>query len=168
MTLDSVQAIVAALHDAHVRFLIAGGLAVNAHGVLRFTKNVDVVPQLAPDNIERAFGALAALGYKSSVPVTAAQFADESVRSRWVREKNIAVLQLWSDAHRETPIDIFASEPFNFDVEYARALLKPLVDIPVRFVCLKTLIQMKEAVGRAQDLADAENLRLRIEDDGSG
>ena len=167
MKLDSVQAIVSALYSAHVRFLIAGGLAVNAHGVMRFTKDVDVVLQLAPDNIEKAFGALAELGYKPAIPVSEAQFADESVRSRWVRERNMAVLQLWSDAHRETPIDVFASEPFDFDVEYARALVKPLGDVPVRFVSLHTLIRMKEAVGRAQDLADAENLQLRIEHDAS-
>ncbi|HSN71028.1 MAG TPA: hypothetical protein VLT59_05940 [Steroidobacteraceae bacterium] len=46
-------------------------------------------------------------------------------------------------------------------------MVKPVGDVPVRFVSLHTLIRMKEAVGRAQDLADAENLRLRIEHDAS-
>jgi len=36
------------------------------------------------------------------------------------------VLQLWCDAHRETPIDIFVTEPFPFDDEYNCALVKPL------------------------------------------
>ena len=55
--LASVESIVRALNDAGVRYLIAGGLAVNAHGYLRFTKDIDVVIQLIPDNVTRAFAA---------------------------------------------------------------------------------------------------------------
>ncbi len=56
-------------------------------------------------------------------------------------------------------------EPFAFDEEYARALVEPLRgEIQVRFVSLNTLIGMKEAVGRAQDRIDIENLRIRQED----
>ena len=71
------------------------------------------------------------------------------------------VLQLWCDAHRETPIDIFVSEPFPFDDEYNRALVKPLYgDIEVRFVSIPTLIRMKQAADRAQDRIDIEHLRM--------
>jgi hypothetical protein len=69
--LASFEAIVRALSEAGVRYLIAGGLAVNAHGYLRFTKNADFVVQLIPDNIKRAFAALEALGYTPLAPVTA-------------------------------------------------------------------------------------------------
>ena len=58
------------------------------------------------------------------------------------------------------------TEPFDFDAEYARALIKPLGTVEVRFVSLPTLIAMKEAVGREQDRIDVENLRLRFEDRG--
>jgi hypothetical protein len=47
--LFSFESLVAALHAAGVRYLIAGGLAVNAHGYLRFTKNVYFVVQLDID-----------------------------------------------------------------------------------------------------------------------
>ncbi|MGB5406736.1 MAG: hypothetical protein WBN08_08360 [Thiogranum sp.] len=76
MKLDSVEQIFQALNSAGVRYLVAGGLAVNAHGYLRFTKDVDFVLQLVPDNIQRAFAALGDLGYRPNVPVTGAQFAD--------------------------------------------------------------------------------------------
>ena len=75
------------------------------------------------------------------------------------------VFQLWSDAHMETPIDIFVTEPFPFDEEYGQALVKPLYGtIEVRFVSIPTLIQMKEAAGREQDRIDIEHLRMRLED----
>lgn len=166
MRLASFEAIVRALNEAGVRYLVAGGLAVNAHGYLRFTKDADVVIQLMPDNIKRAFDALAALGYKPLAPVTAEQFADRATREGWIRDKGMQVLQLWSDRHRETSVDIFAHEPFPFDEEYAKALIKPLYgSIEVRFVSIPTLIKMKEAAGREQDRIDIEHLRMRLEDD---
>jgi hypothetical protein len=45
MKLASFEALTAALADAGVRYLVAGGLAVNAHGYQRFTKDVGVVIQ---------------------------------------------------------------------------------------------------------------------------
>ncbi|MBV6418262.1 MAG: hypothetical protein CMLOHMNK_03067 [Steroidobacteraceae bacterium] len=160
MRLASFQALAAALDAAGVRYLIAGGLAVGAHGYLRFTKDVDIVVQLVPDNIDRAFRALGSLGYRPSVPVTLTQFADRAVRESWVKDKGMQVLQFWSDAHRETSVDIFVTEPFAFDDEYQRALVKPLHDkLSIRFVSLRTLICMKQEAGRPQDLLDVEQLK---------
>lgn len=164
MRLLSFEAIAIALQEAGVRYLVAGGLAVNAHGYLRFTKDVDIVIQLESGNLRRALGALSALGYKPAVPVTFDQFADPAQRESWVREKGMQVLQLWSDRHPETSIDIFVTEPFGFDAEYGHALEKPLREgLPVRFVTIETLIRMKEQAGRPQDLLDIENLRLRLD-----
>ncbi len=162
MRLASFEMIAGALDSAGVRYLVAGGLAVNAHGVLRFTRDLGVVVELVSENIARAFAALEGLGYRPSVPITAAEFADRAQRQRWIDEKGMQVLQFWSDAHRETPIDMFVREPFPFDEEYERALLKPLHGaIPVRFVSLGTLIEMKRQAGRPEDLADIEQLSKR-------
>jgi hypothetical protein len=43
MRVTSFEKIVLALNAAKVRFLVAGGLAVNAHGYARFTNDVDLV-----------------------------------------------------------------------------------------------------------------------------
>lgn len=166
MRLASFDALVGALQEAGVRYLIAGGLAVNAHGYLRFTKDVDVVVRLAPDNIERAFAVLGSLGYQPLVPVTAAQFADAKTREGWIRDKGMQVLQFWSDVHRETPVDMFVHEPFDFEDEYRRSLAKPLGRIEVRFVTIPTLISMKQAADRPQDRIDIEYLRKRLEQNG--
>jgi hypothetical protein len=159
MKLASFEMLAKALEGEGVRYLIAGGLAVNAHGVLRFTKDLDLVIQLIPENISRAFSALEGLGYRPSVPVTATQFADAEQRREWLEQKGMQVLQFWSDSHRETPVDVFVDEPFSFDEEYERALLKPLYGtVAVRFVSLPTLIKMKREVGRPEDLNDIEQL----------
>jgi hypothetical protein len=80
MKLASFEALATALEAANVRYLVAGGLAVGAHGYLRFTKDVDIVIQLIPDNIERTFAALASLGYKPIVPITKQQFSNSELR----------------------------------------------------------------------------------------
>lgn len=165
MKLASFEAIATALDAAGVRYLVAGGLAVSAHGYLRFTKDVDLVVQLIPENIEHAFTALRALGYRPTVPVTSAQFSNATVREGWIRDKGMQVLQFWSDAHAETSIDVFVHEPFVFDDEYSNALVKTLHGSTVRFVSIRTLIRMKEVAGRPQDLIDIEHLRLRLDDD---
>lgn len=159
MRLGAFESLVRALDEARVRYLVAGGLAVNAHGYLRFTNDVDLVIQLAPDNIAAAFAALGGIGYRPLVPVTSAGFADPAIRSGWIRDKGMTVLNFWSDRHPQTPIDVFVAEPFDFDEEYARALVKPLGDIAVRFVSIPALIRMKELANRPQDKIDIDYLR---------
>ena len=76
MRKQSVEAIVRSLNAGDVRFLIAGGLAVAAHGYLRFTADVDLVLDFDDDNVRRAVVALAALGYRPRAPVPIDEFAD--------------------------------------------------------------------------------------------
>ena len=165
MKLASFEAVVRALQNAGVRYLVAGGLAVNAHGYLRFTHDVDLVIQLRPDNIIPAFGALASLGYQPRVPVTAVQFADDAQRRQWVSEKGMMVLNFHSETHRETPLDVFVSEPFDFDREYDAVPQQDLAPgLCVRFVSIPVLIAMKEAAGRPRDTDDIQHLRWIMEE----
>ena len=115
MELRSVETIVKALNDAGVEYLIVGGLAVNAHGFVRMTRDLDLVLRLERDNIIRGINTLLAIGYQLAIPVTAEEFADPETRELWKNEKNMIVLKLWSDIHRRTPIDIFIYEPFEFE-----------------------------------------------------
>lgn len=68
MKLSSFEAIVRALDKASTRYLVAGGLAVNAHGYLRFTKDIDIVLSLEQENAPRALQALERFGYQPTAP----------------------------------------------------------------------------------------------------
>jgi hypothetical protein len=161
MKVSSLEAILRALADAEARYLIVGGLAVAAHGYGRLTFDLDLVVQLQPDNVLRALRALESLGYLPLAPVAAADFADPAKRESWIRDKNAVVFQLHSDRHRETRIDLFVSEPFDFEVEYRHAKIGELLPgLPARFVRVETLIRMKEAAGREKDLEDIRQLKL--------
>lgn len=155
-----------ALNEAAVRFLAAGGMAVSAHGYLRFTKDADLVVELTPENVRSAFAALASAGYRPLVPITPEQFGDSALRMTLIRDKGMQDLQFWSERHRETLVDVFVEVPFDFAEEYEQALVKPLPGAgEVRFVSVPTLIRMKEEVGRPQDRIDVEPLRMLLKGD---
>jgi hypothetical protein len=42
MEVRSVEAIARALNDAEIQYIVVGGLAVNAHGYERFTRDIDL------------------------------------------------------------------------------------------------------------------------------
>lgn len=163
MEVRSVEAIVTALNDAKVRYLIVGGLAVNAHGFVRLTRDVDIVLALDPPNAASGLNALLAIGYRMAIPAKPEEFADVATRENWRRSKQMIVLKLWSDQHRRTPVDIFVYEPFVFAEENKVASLLeicPGLNAPV--VSLPTLLEMKRAAARPQDLIDIEELeRMR-------
>jgi len=166
MKLASFKEIVSTLNRAEVRYLVAGGLAVAAHGYGRLTYDVDLVISLEASNVVKAFQSLESLGYQPRVPVTGEQLADASLRREWIEQKGMRVLNLFSDAHRETPVDIFVYEPFDFEDAYSGAMAEELEDgITVRFVDIQTLIGMKEGTGRAKDRDDVEHLRKIAEDE---
>src|SRR5260370_38941802 len=89
MKVDDIRTIFRALNDADVHYLIVGGLAVVAHGYVRFTQGIDLGIQLGRENVLRAMNALTAIGYRPSIPVDAAQFAYERLQQQWKDDKDI-------------------------------------------------------------------------------
>ena len=53
-----------ALNSAGVRYLIVGGLAVNAHGYVRLTRDIDIVLALDEANAARGVTSLINVGYR--------------------------------------------------------------------------------------------------------
>jgi len=160
MKLTTLEAVGRALAGAEVSYLVAGGVAVNAHGHQRLTHDLDLVLHLAPDNVRRAIRALEGLGYRPMIPVDAAEFANPERRREWISARNMQVFSLVSENHRETTVDLFVTEPFDYATEYQAALVAEVAPgVEMRFVRLQALIEMKEASGRPLDLDDARQLK---------
>lgn len=160
MEVRSVEAIVRALNEADVQYLVVGGLAVNAHGYERLTVDLDLVIGLNSANIIRGLRTLEAVDYHMSIPVTPEQFADAALRQQWQTEKGMVVLRLWSDQHRRTPVDVFIYEPFDFAREYEVAGWQAVSGgSKAPIVAYQTLLKMKADAGRPKDLLDIDALR---------
>jgi hypothetical protein len=163
MKVDDICTIFRALNDADVHYLIVGGLAVVAHGYVRFTQDIDVVIELERENVLRAMNALTAIGYRPLIPVEAAQFADETLRQQWRNDKGMIVFQMLNPQRESTRIDIFVTEPFVFEDEFKRAKCHKWGNLQAPVIRIEALIAMKEATDRPQDLADAALLRDILE-----
>ena len=155
----SVETILRTLNGSGVRYLVVGGLAVVAHGFVRFTADIDLVLEFEPDALRRGIEALARLGYRPRAPVALADFANPETRNQWARDKGLTVFSLSSDDHKATEIDLFVEPPFDFDRAYARSQrLEVAPDLEATFVGLADLIEMKRNAGRPQDLQDIAGL----------
>jgi len=84
--LPDLAALLAALHAAGVRHVVIGGVAVAAHGFVRATADVDLVPAPDPDNLLALGNALMLLearlplagARRSRTPSTVASCAGEA------------------------------------------------------------------------------------------
>jgi predicted nucleotidyltransferase len=149
-----IEGVLEALNRAQVRYLVVGGVAVVLHGYLRTTADLDLIVQLERENVLRAVRALGDIQYRPRAPVSAEAFAEREMREQWIREKGLAVFSLWSPAHPTLEIDLFVTEPFEFEAVYARALRVPLKRTEVTVIGLEDLIALKRQVGRPRDEED--------------
>lgn len=164
MKLTTLETIFNTLNQANVKYLVAGGIAVNAHGYQRLTTDLDLVIQLNKTNIKKALDSFKQLSYAPIVPVDIDDFSDTEKRKDWQENKNMQVFSLQSMQHPETTIDIFVTEPFDFELEYNTSINAELTpEINFQIVSISTLMEMKRIAGRAKDLDDIEHLQIILE-----
>jgi hypothetical protein len=160
------EPIFAALEAGQVRYVAVGGIATILHGVIRLTRDVDLVVDLDPVEARRAIAVLAALGFMPTAPVPADAFADPAIRASWAREKHMVVFSL-RNPQGYVSVDLFIEYPMDFEDLWTRSELIPVGDIMIRAASLSDLIRIKRGAGRPRDLLDVEQLeqvrRLRAQ-----
>jgi hypothetical protein len=156
--MGDLERILAELERSGARYLVVGGVAVVLHGHPRFTADLDLVTALEAGELRRALSALSGLGYRPRAPVALEEILDPQTRQRWIREKNMIVLSLWSNDFPLTEVDLFIDPPFPFEAAYRRALRADLGGLGVSVASLADLIAMKRRAGRPKDLEDVRAL----------
>lgn len=132
------------LDDNQVQYLVVGGYAVALHGYPRYTKDIDIWINLDCDNAERMISALDQFGF-NSLGLKAADFLAPDM-----------IIQLGYPPNR---IDILTTLPgVEFEDCYPARIEVDVEEVKVNFIDLDNLLKNKRASGRAQDLADLENL----------
>ena len=141
-----LRELLSALNAQHVKYMVVGGYAVGIHAQPRVTKDLDVFIEMSPANALSVFTALTDFGAPMA-GITAEDFLlPTSVLRIGVPPIAVDILQHIDGVTFEQAWG--ASEEFHVDE-----------DIPVRYISAKDLITNKLAVGRLQDLADAEAIR---------
>ncbi|HEX3358815.1 MAG TPA: DUF6036 family nucleotidyltransferase [Tepidisphaeraceae bacterium] len=160
MKQDSIEAIVGALNQHQVRYLIVGGLAVVAHGYVRFTADIDLMLAVDHANLAQTIAALKTLDYRPRAPVAMDQFIDPTMRRQWSTEKNMTVFSLFSPKHPATEIDLFLEPPIDFEAAYRDAVKLTVISaVTATFCSVKDLIKLKSQAARPRDLEDIAKLR---------
>jgi hypothetical protein len=143
----------------NARFVVVGGVAVNLHGHLRATKDLDLVIDLSPDEARKTLTILRNCGLQPLFPVNPLDFANAELREEWIEQKNMIVFQMRDPNDLRRSVDLFVRYPIDFDDLWARSELLPLGDVTVRTASPSDLITMKKDTGRWQDADDIEQLR---------
>ena len=132
------------LNDNQVRYLVVGGYAVALHGYPRYTRDIDIWIEMAPANAARIVHALQQFGF-GSLDLKEQDFLDEDT-----------IIQLGYPPRR---IDLLTTlSGVDFEACFVARVMVDMDGLPVNFIDLENLKKNKRAAGRAQDIADVENL----------
>jgi glycine cleavage system aminomethyltransferase T len=127
-----------------VRFLIVGGYAVAAHGLPRYTGDLDAWIWVSQQNAEKVLQSLEEFGF-SELGLTKEDFMKPDL-----------IVQLGYPPYR---IDILTSiEGVEFDDAWSRRVIVKVDDLAVPFIGREDLLANKRAAGRPQDIADVARL----------
>jgi predicted nucleotidyltransferase len=147
------------LREANIDFVLVGGLAVNAWGYLRATRDVDLVPDPSPENLARLDELLVELGGKVEV-------GDRLLESNAIRtflrtgDRTLVLTDLGR-------IDVLQGLPQvpTFSALDEHAAEVDIDGLVVKVCSLDDLLAMKRASDRPRDRDDLEALEAAREGD---
>lgn len=147
------------LNRQKVRYVVAGGIAVNLHGVPRVTEDLDLVIYLGEENVGKFSKAMQTLGYKPKIPVKIEDFGIKKNRENWIKDKGMVVFSLWNKEIPYRVIDVFVKDIIDFRKLYKDRVIISLGNFKISVVSIGHLIKMKQLAGRKQDISDIISLR---------
>jgi predicted nucleotidyltransferase len=143
------------LAAAKVDFVVVGGLAVNAWGVVRGTKDVDVVIASETENLKRVAEIAVAIG--GHVQQGEALLGSPiSIASALAGGEQVAIE---TDLGRLDIVQGLDGVP-SYEKLRSRASEAQILGVTVAVCSMDDLKAMKRAAGRTRDLADLEDLEV--------
>jgi hypothetical protein len=141
------ERILAALAQHYVDFVIVGGLAVQTHGHVRTTVDIDIFPRPELGNLRRLADALNELEARTLNAGSEGLAIDAAMLPRAI---------LWQFATRHGPVDVLHEAPGAppYDELRERALEITVGGLELAVASRDDLISMKRASARPVDLED--------------
>lgn len=144
--MSDLARLIRTLVDAHVEFIIVGGVAANAHGASRVTTDVDVVYARDAENLGRVVAALVPLEpYLRGAP--------PGLPFEWSADTLRAGLN-FTLTTTAGPIDLLGEivGGGGYDDLLPHSTVVHAFDADIRLLDLPWLIKVKRAAGRPKDL----------------
>ena len=148
------------LGEHRVEYVVVGGFAVYAHGVLRGTVDLDIIPGPDLPNLSRLGEALVSVGARLHRAAQPVNIADPHVL------RSASLVPLMTDHGRLDLLNIASTSgvPANYRELRERAVEITFEEMTLAIVGLDDLIRMKKFAGSEQDLADIRALAALDED----
>jgi hypothetical protein len=152
--ITTLDVVIDALNAAGVVYALCGGLAVNLHGHVRATRDIDIL--LPREELDRARAAVRPLGF--DIDAGPIPFGIGTPKERVLhRVSRIVEGQL-------STIDLMIVTPI-LEPAWASRVCARWRERDVWTVSLEGLARMKRLAGRPQDLADLDHLGLEREEE---
>ncbi len=150
--IDRFLAVLSALAEEGVDYILIGGFAVALHGSGRTTEDIDILIRNKEENVAKLRKAL------NSV------FNDSSIQEITTSElKNYPVIRFIGD--EKVYIDIIANLGEAFSIENIQYEEVELDGVTIRLATAESLFRMKEKTYRAVDLQDLTFLSDKIKNE---
>lgn len=152
MALPDLTALLRALSEAGVEFVVVGGVAVAAHEYVRATEDVDLVPAPEHDNLDRLANVLVTL--EGRLTLNAERAIGDSERQALLQGHNLSV------STRHGDLDVIQRLPGvpGYAALHADAIRVELDEVELAVCSREHLMSMKRARGAPIDIADLERL----------
>jgi len=146
------------LNKAKIKYLVVGGVAVNLHGYVRFTGDLDILVLLEEPNLEKISKVMKKLGYSERLPVSVMSLKDEDQVKEWLEKKNMKAFTFHPPKNNPLQIDIIIEESLKFNQVSKDKVTKRIDNVSIPLVSIDQLIKMKRKAHRQQDITDLEAL----------
>jgi hypothetical protein len=141
-----------------VKYVIVGGIAINLHGFLRSTADMDILVEMSNENLKKVVTILKKKGYQVKQPVDPMGIADRGTRLDWIQNKHMKAFNFYKDAELKE-VDIIIDTPISYEVAKKNKVdfKTDIGSLPV--ISIDDLIKMKKKAGRTADKIDIAQLK---------
>ena len=136
------------LKEHEVRYLLIGAYAVNYHGYIRATGDMDIWIAIDPDNASKIVAVLKEFGFENDPEINPNLFLQE----KKIIRMGVPPLRL------EISTSISG---VDFDECYQSRIIDQLDGVEVNLIDLESLKRNKKASGRPKDLTDLKKLQQK-------
>jgi hypothetical protein len=143
-----------ALSDEQVQYVLVGGLAVQLHGFLRSTFDIDLVLAMDDANLVRFISLAKRLGLVPAMPVSIDSLRNPVQIDQWFREKGMLAFPLRETQTGGSVVDVIVRPEVPFEKLLTNAAVGEMFGRKVRIASIEDLLVMKRSANRPKDQLD--------------
>lgn len=154
------------LSDEQIQYVLVGGLAVQLHGFMRATFDIDLVMAMNDENLARFIAVAKRLDLAPSIPVPIESLSDANQIAQWRREKGMLAFSLRESQVGGCVVDVLVDSVVPFAVLKKNAVMGELFGRSIPIASIGDLLEMKRSANRPKDMLDIDALEkiMRGED----